>query len=626
MHSIHSFAFADLHTQLEQLSSLRDDVHQIMSTLGKRPFPEATQLADIFKDDSDLTVRDNTGYLANMAKTTLFTRPTQMGKTTLLSVAEMVYSKKSTTPLKAAAIDIPETQRNAAYVVKFDFLRVSITYNSNWRDELRANDASLLRYIKYTVLNFVTRNDELKKYFMTPESGALAGEYLTNLAEAVEGYAEASATGTFLVVLVDEFDRPLRDTLLRILDNEFQQVEIKNHCPNYRNFFSSCKAAGQSQQLNRVLVTGVLPILLDLISEFKPTILTFKDDMADAVGLRDEDVDRMLDRVNSTEPFADGEMEKVKEAIRDHANHLKFVVGPALYHTRMVNELMNEVVMDKESRRAWLKNPSELPPAVTRESVPSSIYGLLKNNQECRQVAKSLVADREIRGVLNTRLNLPDVCTVRIKKDDYLTLLVHLGVASVTMRDGGFFFLPTSRYFRSEFFIRMVEVTLAPLFGLDSVKEIYKNKKLLQEFMATLPASGMARLISWASSAPDNRILELQFQGVLLGELHDSLLFDDSAVQTTQEDLISPTQRTDIQIKGNNTTLILELKQRSASNTPPTPAQINPYHVQLRRCIETVTKQDPTRLVAGFVVVMYAHGTEFHIEPAEPAVLSSSQF
>ena len=586
-----------------------------MSILGKRPrFPEASQLAEIFDEDSGLVVRDNTEYLANMKKLSVFTRPTQLGKSTLLSLAEMVYSKKKTAPPEVAK-NIPAQERNAAYVVQFDFLNVDITTNNSWQEDLRRIDSSLFHYIKHTVEMFVTIiNKELERYFVSPHATASAGVYLRHLAEAVAAYSATNGTDEFLVVLVDEFDRPLRDTLFRML-NQFEKNNVMDQCPHYRSFFSACKVVGQKQKSNKVWVTGVLPIALDLICDFKPVTVTFSEDMLDAVGLRDDDVDKMLREVHTAEPFADKEeMEGVGLAIRDHANHLKFLSGLPLYHTRMVNELM-EKVLNRTARSWWLKDLSRLPTSITRESAPSSIYKLLQKSTVCREVAKDLIANRGIRGELNDRLNLPDVCRADISKDIYLTLLVHLGIASVDTSDHEYVFRATSRYFRSEYLQAMLEVTLVPLFGFNSVEEIYKNQTLLQEFMETLPSSGMAKMISWAKSSRKNRILELQFQGFLLGELHESLMADDATILPTQEDKISPEMRTDIQRKGRNTILILELKQKPTKLAGPTEADMGRFHKQLRRYVKEVSEQNPELLVAGFVVVMYANGTMFHIEP-----------
>lgn len=86
---------------------------------------------------------------------------------------------------------------------------------------------------------------------------------------------------------------------------------------------------------------------------------------------------------------------------------------------------------------------------------------VLRTSSLCRQ-------GRNIVGELSEELNLPDVARadIIISKDNYLTLLVHLGIASVEERRGeGHTFRPTSRYVRSQFFLgEMVRVALLPLF------------------------------------------------------------------------------------------------------------------------------------------------------------------
>jgi hypothetical protein len=367
---------------------------------------------------------------------------------------------------------------------------------------------------------------------------------------------------------------------------------------------------------NKVWVTGIVPIVLDLISEFNPDNLTFKSEMLDAVGLRDKDVDYMLERVHTAEPFTSTqEMEKVRRAIQFHANNLQFLTGSPLYHTRMVNGLM-EIILNPQSRKLWLQDLSRKPGPVRRERAPSAIYKVLQRSRVCREIAKGLVANRGIHGVLNEDLNLPDVARADISKDDYLTLLVHLGVASVQVNTGGqgHTFWSTSRFFRSEYLNAMLQVTLAPLFELSTVDEIFNRQALLEEFMATLPASGMSKMINWAKASKGNRILELQFQGFLVGELHDHFIADDATIVPTQEDVLGSKLRTDIQMKGNNTILILELKQKPSEAAPPTATAMNGYHEQLHEYVEEVSMRETNLLVAGFVVVMYANGTKFQIE------------
>ena len=590
------------------------------SILGKRPrFPEASNLAEIFEGgDNKFTVRDNTAYLAKVAKLSLFTRPTQLGKSTFLSLAEMVYSKDKNSPAEIAK-HVADEERNAGYVIKFDFLRVVVSMDSSkdWKENLRQTDKYFLTAIKNTVDYFIRMKRDLREYFKSPpeDDSVNAGDYLMALAEAVNLHSTETRTEDFLVVLVDEFDRPLRHTLLELL-NQFEKQDVIAHCKNYVSFFTTCKAVGQMNGKNKVWVTGVLPIVLDLISDFKPVHQTFADSMLDAVGLLDEDVDSMLEAVHEALPFADDEQkEQVREAIRYHANHLQFLEKP-LYHTRMVNELM-QIALNSRGRSRWINDLSCLPRGVTRERAPSAIYRLLQKSKICREVAKDLVANKPIHGTLNDQLNLPDVCRSDITKNNYLTLLVHLGVASVAEAGSGYVFKATSRYFRSEYLGAMVEFMLLPLFECDSVDHIYTKQQLLQDFVETLPSNGMEKMVAWAASSDKNRILELQFQGFLLGELHENIIADNASINDTQEDKVNADKRSDIQLKGNKTIVILELKQK-ASEQPPADAAIIRFHSQLGGYIKEVSKQNPQFLVAGFVVVMYANGTKFLVEAYKP--------
>ncbi|KAL3904085.1 MAG: hypothetical protein SGARI_005088 [Bacillariaceae sp.] len=159
--------------------------------------------------------------------------------------------------------------------------------------------------------------------------------------------------------------------------------------------------------------------------------------MSDALGLRDRDVDYMLNCVHGAQPFTtDQEKEKIRVAIRDHANHLQFLLGSSLYHTRMVNELMN-LIMDVCERQTWFRDLNTLPGGVSRERAPKAIYKLLQKSKICREVAKDLVARKDIHGALNMKLNLLDVATADISKENYLTLLVHLGIATVRKNEAG---------------------------------------------------------------------------------------------------------------------------------------------------------------------------------------------
>lgn len=75
----------------------------------------------------------------------------------------------------------------------------------------------------------------------------------------------------------------------------------------------------------------------------------------------------------------------------------------------------------------WLQDLSRKPGPLRLERAPSTaIYKLLQKSKVCREIAKGLVANRGIPGVLNEDLNLPDVASVDISKDNYLTISLYL--------------------------------------------------------------------------------------------------------------------------------------------------------------------------------------------------------
>ena len=77
---------------------------------------------NVFDPTENFVHRDNSAYLAelSMHNQALFLRPTQMGKTNLLQLADMVYDKKNDQSLHLA---LPHDARSM-FVLTLDFLSV----------------------------------------------------------------------------------------------------------------------------------------------------------------------------------------------------------------------------------------------------------------------------------------------------------------------------------------------------------------------------------------------------------------------------------------------------------------------------------------------------------------------
>jgi hypothetical protein len=146
------------------------------------------------------------------------------------------------------------------------------------------------------------------------------------------------------------------------------------------------------------------------------------------VGLRDADVDRMLDQVHSFNQFKDnGEKRRVHFAIREHYNGLLFLSGEGLYHTRLVNSVMNGLLSNC-ARQEWVQDLSKPMPLVSVEKYPSSVFNVVATARSLRPIVNKLLTKGQVLSGynLNLELSLSDLLNKNIAVDNYLTLLVHL--------------------------------------------------------------------------------------------------------------------------------------------------------------------------------------------------------
>jgi hypothetical protein len=125
--------------------SRQQSAEPLVGNESKKPkFPQTGGMGWIFGDE-DMIIRDNSAFLSRFSRQTLFTRPTQMGKSTLLSLANMVYNRNATAPQSLASVT---NDANSYFVFHVDFLLVAEgTATSTVRDRSIAIDAAFLGHI-----------------------------------------------------------------------------------------------------------------------------------------------------------------------------------------------------------------------------------------------------------------------------------------------------------------------------------------------------------------------------------------------------------------------------------------------------------------------------------------------
>jgi hypothetical protein len=301
--------------------------------------------------NSGLVFRDNSAILSQFPSSAIFLRPTQLGKSTLLHLARALFSKDREAP----DVEWIPARPNTSFVLLLDFLE----YSSPTEDLLQAQeiDKNLLPYTKREVEALLTAHVDLSRFYTSPtQTPSLAGNYISALANAVELYGKDSGTQESLVVLIDEYDKPMRDLLLNVAGYDTEDAEgattlqVQRAFKNYVSLFSAAKLVVQKSVLNKVWTTGVTPVALDLLSDYTPENLTFHHSTATVVGLTSEDVDRMLNLVDERNNFSCvQEKERAREAIRNFSNSLYFLSDTPIYHTRLVNKMMS--MLDTQAGR-----------------------------------------------------------------------------------------------------------------------------------------------------------------------------------------------------------------------------------------------------------------------------------
>ena len=449
-----------------------------------------------------------------------------------------------------------------------------------------------------------------------------AGELLSHLVFKLR-QKDKEAT---LLILVDEYDKPIRDVLFGLMTDDdketnMNEAKLKSKYPNYCGIFSNCKTA-QARCKLKIWLTGIAPIGMNVISTLDPDPITFERECAGAVGLLAQDVDAMIEAVHNYMPFDSEDLkQEVIRAVAVHFNNINYF-GVGLYHTGMVNNLTRKVLLQPTARRAWLADLDQHPDNIKPEEVPSSVFEVIKRAKNLRPIASRLPEGQAVTGyALNKTMKLNDMVNDHVTVDNYLTLLVYLGMVSANDTGTGYVFRSRSMVYRNRHLKPLLELlvfSLVELVKLKSKKDIYSHgPALLADFTSTLSETRMERMIEWAKAQLDNHILEMQLQCFMVEELHHTLN-KDCATTTQEEQPPGSKKRKDITIASDDSIVVLELKKENGA-AKPTRELLDQAHDQLQEYVECHERDEATkstrRDVAGFIVVMYNDGQNFVIEP-----------
>jgi hypothetical protein len=246
-----------------------------------------------------------------------------------------------------------------------------------------------------------------------------------------------------LLILLDEYDAPVRDSLLPLVGSNLDYVAVRQaYSDNFEQYcalMNSFKAiTAMTGITTKVWITGISPVGFNLLGRVFPVDLTWDPVFADAVGLLEGDVERILDAAEkiayagdttTSEEYKKNETEQIAAAVKKWFIGMVFPGGSELYHTRRVNQLAIDHLSTKSDRAEWLAEADKTSYAMPTSAVAPIILAL-RDCQYGREALLELASGKEVKGSIRCGLSLLGMLEDEVLRDDALTLLTHLGVVS----------------------------------------------------------------------------------------------------------------------------------------------------------------------------------------------------
>jgi hypothetical protein len=266
------------------ISSFKDIKEQNLAYIDKTEFIKKYEDLDIFVG--------------------LFLRPRRFGKTMFTEILRYYYDvalrNEADKLFKGTWISTHPTRCKASYkVLKFDFS--GIQTNIDIESTLKFFTRQIARNIKdfFTGYpNLVPKRisklcpdslkESLDKYYHEDSSFVSAADVLSDFLDIV-----TDPTDSFkLMVIIDEYDNFTNDLLSR---DPKMFADLARKQGDLGAFFSVLRNYQQSGTIERIFITGVLPITMDTaVSGFTSAKLSFRSELNSLTGFTDDEVRELL--------------------------------------------------------------------------------------------------------------------------------------------------------------------------------------------------------------------------------------------------------------------------------------------------------------------------------------------
>ena len=373
---------------------------------------------------------DKTSYIPMLEvyKSPVYLRPRRFGKSFLCSMLSTYYDVNMGERFDEFFGDTfvganPTAQRNSCLTLHFDF---SIMKSTGTAEEVAR---SFHRHCNFKMNAFLGVN---RAYFTDLQNLDLDADASHNL-DLIMSFIEKDKLPP-LFVTIDEYDNFANQMI--VAQNNTLYDALTADGSFFKTFFKTLKMGKGQATIQRIFITGVLPMLIDEpasgynIAQF----LTLEEAFEAMVGFTQEEVDHLLDQVYADYQLPPETREQVNAVIKDNYNGYHFVAGNAtpLYNTTILVYFLEKLTQSK-------KIPEDLIDTNLKTDLSWVKRLTASNADHTRQLVDQLLIDGKLaynKTFLKKQFNVKQF----FQPEFYPISFFYLGM--VTRRDRAFMCLP----------------------------------------------------------------------------------------------------------------------------------------------------------------------------------------
>ncbi|MDR3094919.1 MAG: AAA family ATPase, partial [Bacteroidales bacterium] len=269
----------------------------------------------------ELLEKESNSYL-------FFTRPRKFGKSLFFSMLSHYYDINGAGKFETLFGDLyigkhPTSKKNTYAVMEFDFSGLDTTSGEDFRDSFASNVQDTVRDFLRCHNNIFAEAELLIKEIDAEKSGVTALR---------KTYSAAKSAGIKIFVIIDEYDHFANDLIAMGTstgDDLYRNMVRANG--SVRDFYETLKA-GSKTVIDRILLTGITPIMLDdLTSGFNiSNNLSLDPIYNEMLGFTQEEVNWLMEATGVDKSLIDVDMEFLYNGYLFHGESEHKVYNPSM--------------------------------------------------------------------------------------------------------------------------------------------------------------------------------------------------------------------------------------------------------------------------------------------------------